>query len=349
MSLRADFGSTRNAMTLIELMVAIALIGLLVAILLPAVQFARRAAQRSQCLNNLRQIGIGLHSYHETVGSLPPGRFKLYDPRFSGPNPPCSAKSVDKSFLIDSLPYLDNTQLFNTINQNLAMLGPENTSVWSVSVSVFSCPSDIVAGRPQVLQPDQLPTYAIPALTDSLYYMVFTSYSGCFGSLNTSALPKESSNCFVAPQRIGQNNGCFNDRSPISFASITDGLSNTMLASEKTNRESQYGRYGWYVTGNLGDTLFTALYPPNLRTAEGGSHPAAAFSFHAGGVTVLMADGAARFIRDTIQSWQFDDVRRGPVGAMKNAGGWWENLPPSGIWQKLATRAEGDFVLAESY
>ncbi|MHB1557829.1 MAG: DUF1559 family PulG-like putative transporter, partial [Isosphaeraceae bacterium] len=320
MPVRACRDSCRRAMTLIELLVVIGVLTLLAAIILPAVQFARQSARRVQCLNNLRQIGLAIQSYHEAVGSLPPGRFLLYDPRFAGANPPCSSTSVDKSFLVEILPFIDNSPLYNTINQSLAIVGPENTTVWSVPVSAYACPCDVAAGRPHLLDPAQLPSYGIPALTDDAYFMVFASYAGCFGSLNTSALPTESRHCFVAPQNIAQNNGCFNDRSPIRFASVTDGMSHTLLCAERTNFIDRYDRNGWYVTGNLGDTLFTALRPPNPRDAGGSLLvvPSAASSLHPGGVATLMADGSARFIKESIQSWPFDSLTRGPSGAVIN-------------------------------
>lgn len=295
-------------------------------------------------MNNLRQIGLALHGYHEAVGSLPPGRYQLYDPRYTGPNPPCSATSVDKSFLVQILPYIDNLPLFNAINQNLAILGPENTTVWSVSISAFACPSDVAAGAPHVLNPAYLPTSGIPGLAGDRYLMVYTSYAGCFGSLNTRALPTESTNCFVASQKIAQNDGCFNDRSPIRFASVTDGLCQTICGAERTNFIDQFDKYGWYVTGNLGDTLFTALDPPNLFDAAGSGQPVpgSASSFHPGGLNVLMCDASARFIKSSIQSWQFDLLRLRPAGATINPGGWWENLPTPGVWQHLATHRQRD-------
>jgi prepilin-type N-terminal cleavage/methylation domain-containing protein/prepilin-type processing-associated H-X9-DG protein len=338
----------RNGISLIELLVVLAIVSILMAILLPAVQSARQAASRTQCLCNLRQIGVALHRYHETVGSLPPGCFKLYDPRYAGPDPPCSATSIDKSLLVQVLPFMEEMPLFNAINQNVAILAPENTTVWSVSVSAYACPSDVAAGIPHVLNPAYLRTYRIPELTGDNYRMVFTSYSGCYGSLSTRALPTERNHCVVAPQCIAQNNGCFNNLAPIRFASITDGLSQTLFVAEKRNRTDEYDRFGWYVTGNLGDTLFTALCPPNLLNLRmsSGPMPAAVSSFHPGGVNALMADGSGRFIKDSIQSWAFDPLRLAPAGANKNAEGWWENLPVPGVWQRLATRAREEVVSA---
>lgn len=199
---------------------------------------------------------------------------------------------------------MENSSLFNAINQDLSILGPENTTIWSTSVSAFACPSDIGAGAPHVLNSAYLPTSGIPDLSASSHTMVFTSYSGCFGSLSTSGLPNEAGHCLVPPQKITQNNGCFNDISVIRLSSITDGLSQTLFVSEKINDIDIYDSYGWLVTGNMGDTLFTAMYPPNLFGTGGSSSPipSSASSFHSGGINALMGDGSARFINDTIQS-----------------------------------------------
>ncbi len=115
-------------------------------------------------------------------------------------------------------------------------------------------------------------------------------------------------------------------------------MSNTLLVAEQTNVIGPYDGY-------LGDTLFTALFPPNLRNAGESFQPipSSAWSLHPGGLNALMADGSTRFVKETIESWTFDPKRLRPTGASINPGGWWENLPPSGVWQKLATRA-GDEV-----
>jgi type II secretory pathway pseudopilin PulG len=349
-------------MTLVELLAVIGVVLILTALIIPAVQAARESARRSRCLNNLKQIGLALQVYHTDVNSLPPGRVKTYDRRYSGPNPPCTSTIVDKSFLLHLLPYLEQAPLFNAINHDLTILGLENSTIWGVSVEVFACPSDPGAGRPRVLDPAALSSYGIPVPPTGPCSMTFTSYAGCFGSLNTFALPTERRHCVVAPEKIAQNNGCFNDRSPLTLASATDGLSCTILVSEKVtdsyrvldradSSAVEFNRHGWYVTGNMGDTLYTGLYPPN-SFKKGGEWDAifsSASSYHAGGIHALMGDGSVHFVKDTIQSWPFDFSANSPAGASHDPGGWWVDLPVPGVWQALSTRSGGETIPAEGF
>ena len=145
-----------SGFTLIECLVSISIISLVIALLLPAIQSAREAARRAQCSNNLRQFGLALQAYDDAFGSLPPGRIKSYDARYAGPNPPCTSSIVDKSLGIFALGFMEQTTAYNAINQSLAIVGAENSTIHSVAISIFGCPSDPLSGWPRELNPGAL-------------------------------------------------------------------------------------------------------------------------------------------------------------------------------------------------
>jgi prepilin-type N-terminal cleavage/methylation domain-containing protein/prepilin-type processing-associated H-X9-DG protein len=350
--------ANRAGFTLIELMVVISIVSLLIALLLPAAQSARESARRAQCANNLRQFGLALQNYFNAFGSLPLGRIKSYDPRYAGADPPCTSSIVDKSLEIFSLGFMEQTTIYNAINQNLTIIGAENSTVHSIAVPTFACPSDPSSGRPSSLNPGALTNYGVqdPA------YMVFTSYAGMIGSLPVLAQPLPTTNCLVSGALMAQCNGVFNDIAPIQLASVTDGLSNTIFLAEKATTILQElnaldpelaAKHGWYITGNWGDTLITSFYVPNayVRVASGSTMAwsTSASSMHPGGLNVQMGDGSVRFVKDSIQSWVFDRTSGNPAGATQDALGAWVNLPPSGVWQALSTRNEGEVVGSDAY
>ncbi len=352
---------TRRAFTLLECLVVIAIIGLLVALLMPAVQAAREAARRAGCSNNLKQIGLGLHNYLDAQGCLPIGRMKTFDPLYAGANPPCTSKFFDRSFLVAILPYLEQGSLYNAINQGRLITGVTNTTVFGVSVRVFACPSDPGASV-RDMNPNAFADRGLKDPPGGPFRMAFTSYSGCFGSLSTDAYPDPADGCVVAPQKVAQVNGCFHDRSPVTLASVSDGLGNTIFVAEKaTNSYLKldtptviYGVWnGWYCTGSWGDTLFTTFYPPNGYKTANGSRPDIQFrdasSFHPGGLNALMGDGSVRFIKETVQSWPLDLINGEPAGIGRAPGGWWTNLPKMGVWQALGSRNGGELVDSASY
>jgi prepilin-type N-terminal cleavage/methylation domain-containing protein len=355
---RVDAAPERRGFTMIEVLVTISIIGLLIALLLPAVQAAREGARRVQCTNNLKQLGLALQSYHGAFGSLPPGRIKSYDPRYSGIRPPCSSPIIDKSIEVFVLGFLEQNAVYNAINQSLAIVGAENSTVHSIAVSTFACPSDPLAGWPRTLNANALSRYGVadPAR------MVFTSYAGMIGSRPVLAQPSMSSNCAVPSALIAQCDGVFNDLSPIRFASVSDGLSYTIFMAEKSvtllrelnGVDPEYSaQHGWYITGNWGDTLVTALYPPNacdrvaLVAKEAWSNSAS--GMHPGGINALLGDGSVHFIKDSIQSWSFNPLTGKPTGASSDRMGAWINLPRPGVWQALSTRAGGELVSAGAF
>ncbi len=341
--------------TLIEIVVVLGVISILIGLLLPAIQSAREAARLARCSNNMRQIGLAIHNYHDIHGSFPVGRIMSYDPRFDGGNPPCSAWLIDKSFLVMILPQIDQISLYNSLNQSVTILGRENSTSRATSVAVYACPSDPAAGIPR---DEDLSVLTYWGLADPGQKLLFTatSYSGCLGSYDVAALP-HLGRCPPQGQLMAQANGSIGDAAPITTASIRDGLSNTIFVAEKAvttfedldSFDPTISRhFGEWTTGNLGFTLFTTFYPPNYykvgTTNLWWAWLNGASSLHPGGLNVLMGDGSVRFVKETIQSWPTDQLTGYPVGADRTPGGWWLNVPKPGVWQALSTRSGGEVV-----
>ena len=259
------------------------------------------------------------------------------------------------------LPFLEQQALYNSINQNLTVLGIENQTIHHVSVTAFACPSDPDSGHPRNLPSGALAPYGVTDPPGARSQMVFASYGGCVGSTLTTALPLPGA-CQVDPMSIAQNNGVFNDVGPITIASVTDGLNSTIFVVEKSTTAlrnldalgpEQSSERGWYITGNWGDTLASSFYPPNayktvgLTAAE--AQYASASSLHPSGFHALMGDGSVHFLKETLESWSFDPSTGYPVGASRTPVGWWANLPRPGVWQNMSTRSGAEVVGAELY
>lgn len=281
--MRVSQPTRRGGLSLVELLVVIAIVGLLIGLVLPAVQAAREAARRARCQNNLRQIGIALHGYHDAVGSLPMGRFVGYDPRIADPDPPCNYPWVDKSFLVMILPQLEQAPLYAAINQDLTIFGYENRTVAAVTLASYVCPSNPDAGRPREADLEDLIKYGMAEPGERLM-MATTNYGGCFGSLlvNTFAVPTQG--CVRSPEVIAQANGVLNDITPMPLAAVRDGLSSTLMVAERAilprsrvdaDSEVFWKRSDWYIAGNWGTTVSTTFYPMNMiwRVPTAGVRP----------------------------------------------------------------------------
>ncbi len=337
----------RRGFTLIELLVVIGILGVLVALLLPAVQAARESGRRTICLARLHQLAVAAEMYHDALGCYPPGRVPMFDPRVITPNYPCDMPFVDRGPLVLLLPQLEEQQAFDAFNQSVAAGTPENYTTLRRIIPAYRCPSD---NGKETRQVKESALGLIPPNTPDAFMLGRNSYVGNFGTLNVWAIPSSGNNCRAFPQTVAQVDGVFNDVHPLKRRDLSDGLSKTLLFTERRTAAldnnldagAPEAEEAWWFSGNIGDSLAVGAIPPNFGGAvAGGSanrRSSTASSGHPGGVAIVLADGAARFVADSIDSWA-DGGDIGPAGAAVGPGGAWTNLPARGIWQALWTRA----------
>ena len=313
----------RKAFTLIELLVVIAIIAVLIALLLPAVQSAREAARRSQCVNNLKQFGLALHNYHDSNGCFPIGQLLNVST-----NATCNISAQARL-----LPYMEQTNLYNAINFGVVSSSPANSSALGTSVATFLCPSDS--------------TNFLPTGWAGINYRVNygTSIVNAYGAEDTAQVDTS----------LPPPNGTFFLDNVITIASILDGTSNTAAFSEHVR-----GDFSNAVVTEISDTFEPGTYPATAAqafldcqsvnifdlTKQGNSNAGGpwltdghtpcryyhafppntrscmfppqristtANSRHPGGVNMALADGSVRFVKSTVNlgAWQAVGTRNG--------------------------------------
>jgi len=346
-----------GAVTIIELLVSISIVSMLAALLLPSIQAAREAARRTQCLSQLRQVGLGLHAYHDAQRVFPRGRTPIFDLRYAGSKPPCTANRVDRSVWIHTLPYFEQDSILDRIDSRASIFARENTGIFTQLPSMLACPSDPGGGATIALRPNQLSPMS-PDSAAGPWAMSRGSYGACFGSFPVIAMPYRFRNCEVPPVFHAQCDGTFNDLDSLTMTSISDGLTQTIFVADlavgvlkevDAFRPSSSAEYRAWVAGDLGDTLFSTMYPINShRRMWDGAVDARVYgasSYHSSGVNALFGDGSVRFIRETIGSWRADTSTGEPIGIQQASDGSWTNVPMPGLWQALGTRGGSEPVL----
>ena len=397
---------TRGGFTLIELLVVIAIIAVLIALLLPAVQSAREAARRTQCVNNLKQIGLGTLNF-ESAYSRFPGDLS-YVTAFTQPcfingkpnpgDPDPAAQLTDPTtatgYLTQVLAFMEQSPVYNLINLNRSGLAGANVppavggsdsnnlfpsiglnSAYATTINSFICPSSPAppginyfnccwctygngGGNPDPGPPTQIwgrTDYgAIPGMHDSpLIANNFPqSYINQVGDCTESGVIHDINPCYQI-QTTGTCATRSQNRGPVTFASITDGSSNTLMVAEDAGRPVGYNRKkvifsdfqsgGSFMPvdgviqpvhggGGAWADPFSFFHPGGAQGPENGKRGGPClinctsdnefFSFHPGGCNVLFADGSVHFLKETL-------------------------APP--VWAALITRAAGEILSADQY
>ncbi|HWL06793.1 MAG TPA: DUF1559 domain-containing protein [Planctomicrobium sp.] len=295
--------------TLIELLVVIAIIAILIALLLPAVQQAREAARRTQCKNNLKQLGLALHNYHDTHRQLPPGGSVTAVSGLPG-----GWADNRGNALVRLLPFLDQSTLYNMVDfrSNIdVQTVPGSTSLLCQRVIPgFRCPSDT---GPNLMNGGQNTLTAERAVTNygfSQGGQRFNDACGTYNILNTngSAVHGDSLN----PSEIS---GVFGHHAwAAKFSDITDGLTNTVAIGEIRPGCSTHAKNGWMHKNALWYAMTGGINVPTCPDEPGYSTNntdcrkdsgawGAAMSFksrHTGGCHFLLCDGSTQFISENV-------------------------------------------------
>jgi prepilin-type N-terminal cleavage/methylation domain-containing protein len=284
---RSSSSPRRIGFTLIELLVVIAIIAILIALLLPAVQKVREAAARIQCANNLKQIGLALHSHHDANGALPVTRL---DNRYT--------------WLVMILPYIEQGALYQAWNLNTSF-NNQSAVARETQIKTYLCPSRRSVNNQVVT--DTMDNTTIPANGAP------ADYAACAGDPATGAA---NDYWWPSASTLGGNNGAFrlsNDwsttpsgpnRPGCTFGEITDGLSNTVFVGEKHIRfgglYTVAGGDGPAYNGDKGYSFrhmgANRLLARTLTEAPGGKFG----SYHPGIVNFALGDGSVRSIRTSI-------------------------------------------------
>ena len=288
-------GSYGRGFTIVELLVVIAIIGILTALLLPAVQAAREAGRRSQCTNNLKQLALGIMSYESANGCFPPA--EIHGRAIYGTCPHCDWDGAIGMWMNLIFPFIEQQPAYKKLDFKAwpQYTAPANVEMMQMPFAVFLCPSDPYRGltTPWGSGGDNNRANIIH------YYAVH-------GDNENSLLPHPDKTSCGVYGHCNAHNGIFFNDSSIKSAEVRDGLSNTVLLCEVWGRSwpnhqaSSPPPPGFPPDeSSRGMNLHTAVYfdwPPNSYHMN----PWHAASFHPGGVMAAYADGSTHLIPDTI-------------------------------------------------
>jgi prepilin-type N-terminal cleavage/methylation domain-containing protein/prepilin-type processing-associated H-X9-DG protein len=357
--------------TLIELLVVISIIAVLIALLLPAVQSAREAARRMQCINNLKQLGLAAHNYSQVNECFPSGTYFMFPQA-----PSCARWKQGPSFFISLLPFVESINGFNAYNANLHPYQSENSTVLGTGLSALWCPSDPEVSQPIVTSTPRDVLGSCSGVSGAQPFpwkLQHTSYGGNSGPIPITPVGPGGSLVGSDPNyqlQMSQAQGVINFGSTTTIGSITDGTSNTLLLGEKnfSKMTPAANKTVWFFffSGANSDSMSTSMFPINawkkfsfgttqvdLGNVAGGGNAstAAAGSNHPGGANFAFCDGSVKFLKETIQSWQYDPATTLPIGITYTPQLYSvvSPAPQYGVYQALSTRAGGEVISSDAY
>lgn len=287
--------------TLVELLVVIAIIGVLVALLLPAVQAARESARRTQCLNNLKQHGLALHNYHDVNKKFPPNRLGCNNAgpcKDSSPQYLPTQRVDGGSAFVALLPFLEEDALHSLYDPVQGLHSTPNVPGWmtnnhrklvSERPSVIVCPSDTAEHLNMLYEPKDT-----GAATGS--------YAFCAGSAGPGPPNNPDSTIQDVPSSHYENTGMFMYRNSRKIKECTDGLSKTMFVGEVVDGHSAESPNRWSAATRYVDCFRTTYYPLNTFPGQPVTSNGAFASRHPGGCQFLFGDGRVVMLNENIDA-----------------------------------------------
>ena len=327
-----SYRSSEKAFTLIELLVVIAIIAVLISVLLPAVQSAREAARRIQCVNNLKQIGLTVHGFHDTNNQFP-----------SSLRPSGLTTAPRIAGVLRLLPFMDQKPLYDNYNLQLTWGDVSNSTLARTRLSVFICPSSPA----DVTRLDGIPEIS-PWTPTAAAIIDYSPIANIDPRLYTAGLLAQA----------GSGNGILEKNATVTMARVSDGLSNTILFAESAGRPFKYFKGGKLRNSNLsasringggwarpasdisfkgssadgssvigqcplnctnGDDIAAAAFPNPIYNTEGTSE---VYAFHPGGAGILLGDGSVRFVKESINLKIFAALITRDGGEVMSADSW---------------------------
>jgi len=254
---------SRTGFTLIELLVVIAIIAILIGLLLPAVQKVREAAARAKCTNNLKQIGLALHNYHDSEGFFPPGYIDLNMNPASTPDNDVGPGWGWASFL---LPYLEQGSVYRQINFSQGVGIGGNAAVCQLPLGVYQCPSDAY--------PQNFTVWPTSVVVAHGSYVGCNGWEECFNNAGGAGQGGGSDGLSGGLGQAG--NGLFYRNSRYCMANVTDGLSNTIFVGERSGNHAPSTWTG-AVTGGRCPAWMATQHPPPYSPPPGPAYDNADF------------------------------------------------------------------------